>query len=78
MSNARNVDKLIYKEDFNYEGRVRIEKEKDELAASYQTYLSSHPELNAVIQDIVQHLLIQKSDEPLKEISNYVKSRMDV
>lgn len=77
-SQDRNVDDCVFKEDFNYEGRVRIEKHKDELEASYQSYVAQHPEINAVLHDVMLHILSHKPDRPLEEISAYVRSRKGV
>ncbi|EPY16822.1 hypothetical protein STCU_10975 [Strigomonas culicis] len=74
----RSVDDWIFKEDFNYEGRVRIEKHKDELEASYQQYIAQHPEINAVLHDIMLHLLSHKPDRPLEAINAYVRSRQGI
>lgn len=67
---------VIFKEDFDYEGRTRIEKEKDKLLLDYDAYLQSHhTEITHLLQDIVLNLLIHQPERPLKDIRSYVRSR---
>eukprot|EP00796_Vickermania_ingenoplastis_P007491 gene7491-5278_t len=72
----RIADNVIFKEDFDYEGRTRIEKTKDKLLLEYDAYLEAHPEITPMLHDIVENLLIHKPERPLKDIRSYVRSRM--
>lgn len=67
---------VIFKEDFDYEGRTRIEKKKDQLVIDYDAYLQAHhTEITHLLQDIVLNLLIHQPERPLKDIRSYVRSR---
>ncbi|KPI85699.1 hypothetical protein ABL78_5231 [Leptomonas seymouri] len=68
----------ITKEHLDYEGRVRVEKRKDELADTYSAYLAAHPEINPLLHDIMQHILVHKPEHPLEAIRDYIKSRSPV
>lgn len=71
----RIADNVVFKEDFDYEGRTRIEKTKDKLLVDYNTYLDAHPEITPMLHDIVLNLLIHQPERPLKDIRSYVRSR---
>lgn len=72
----RISSQVIFKEDFNYEGRTRIEKRKDELLLDYDAYLQAHhTDITHLLQDVVLNLLIHRPERPLKEIRSYVRSR---
>lgn len=73
---TRIAPNVIFKEDFDYEGRTRIEKTKDKLLLNYDAYLKAHPEITPLLHDVVLNLLIHQPDRPLKEIRSYVRSRM--
>lgn len=66
------------KEQLDYEGRVRAEKCKDELVDTYHSYLAAHPEINALLHDVVQLVLVHKPERPLEAIRDYVKLRSPV
>lgn len=66
------------KEQLDYEGRVRAEKRKDELVDTYHSYLAAHPEINALLHDVVQLVLVHKPERPLEAIRDYVKLRSPV
>lgn len=63
------------KEHLNYEGRVRAEKRKDELVDAYSAYLADHPEIAPLMHDVMQHVLVNKPEHPLKAIREFVQSR---
>lgn len=62
------------KEDFDYEGRFRVEKSKDELAVNYAAYLAAHPEINLMMHDIMLHLLIHQPEQPLEAMQAFVRA----
>ncbi|CCW69644.1 unnamed protein product [Phytomonas sp. Hart1] len=74
----QNVDYLQFKENFNFEGKTRIDDTRDELVMEYDGYLEKHPEITDVLNDIVLHVLILKPDNPLQEIRSYMQARLNV
>ncbi|CCW65449.1 unnamed protein product [Phytomonas sp. EM1] len=75
---GRSVEHLQYKENFDYEGRVRVEQNRDVLVADYSRYLEEHPEITEILNDMVLHLLILKPDNPLQEMRSYMQARLNV
>jgi hypothetical protein len=59
--------------NFDFASRVAIETRHEELQARNEAYLSTHPELQERLHDMMEAVLFHKPEDPLTFVQEQVK-----